>query len=368
MDARAFAQARADKLAAAMGDEDAPEVDLPEEPEEAPEGAAADAGDSPDRDDDEGHAAQEGEPDDAAAPSDEPEEPDDEAAAAVDAADAAEAELGEDATAEEIAEARDAAVSEFYVGRYKTREAAEEAYAEKDETIKRLYAEREQLKAQVRQQPAAQQDQLDEGEWRTWAQETIAEGGGQQGALAALKAGGMAGYQLYLEEWSADEDSRSEALAFNTALMQEIAQARPAQPAEPQEDPADRHREARELVLIKRPDLPEYEDAMIEVVDKLDAPTREWLKQQAAQGVHGEARVLDYLYLEARSASPGTKSLAAAKEAERRASSARRAKVGATVASAEATPGRTPLSEADQRVLDMVNKRREVWGLEPKEQ
>src|SRR5215471_11142313 len=67
---------------------------------------------------------------------------------------------------------------EFFVGRYKTREAAEAALAEKDRMIDQFFREREQY-AQIEQEP----QELDVGAWHEWAEQMVASGAGERGAL-----------------------------------------------------------------------------------------------------------------------------------------------------------------------------------------
>jgi hypothetical protein len=272
--------------------------------------------------------------------------------------------LPEDATAEERQEAEDRAVEDFYAGRYKTREEAERGIAEKDDTIQRLHRERAELRQQLEAAAAEQAAvPLDTRAWQEWAEEQVESGAGQQGALEALREGGYEGYQIYLKAWLEDDEGRADAVLFNNAMMMEIAQRAPA--PEPERTPQEEAVAARALALQRRPDLVEYEDDMAAVVDQLAPETREWLKEEAQSGVEGKARALEYLYLEARAGRAPRREAAQKRENARRRSSATAAKVDATVTSSEATPVRTPLSEAEQEALRVKNERRVAWGQEP---
>jgi hypothetical protein len=359
-----FAEARARKLREAIGEEEPTPGAADDEPVEAapeagPPTPAAVDDHSPSSVDDPESAAPEVE---AEAEVDEQGRSEDEAVAeALD-------ELPDDATQEERDAAEEQARSEFYVGRYKTREDAERGIAEQKLTIDRQFNEMKRMREALAAQPEPQQQQLDLPQWEEWAQREVENGAGERGAIAALENGGYQGYQIYLKAWLDDEDGRADAMLFNNAMMMEVADARAqaaTAPIEQSADPGLVMVEARRMVEAKRPDLGEYESAMVEVVEQLDEGTRAWLTEQAQEGAEGQARVLDYLYLEARTRTAPKQAEAAAREAERRATSARRAKVGATVASAEATPARTPLNEAELAVIRTKNVRRKEWGLEP---
>jgi hypothetical protein len=97
-------------------------------------------------------------------------------------------------TEEELAEAE---AEDFYIetpaSKYRTKEAAEEAYAEKDRTIDRLFSELAQRDQQRPQEAEQGPAELDVPAWDQWAEQAVAEGQGVQGAMEALRTGGAQG-------------------------------------------------------------------------------------------------------------------------------------------------------------------------------
>jgi hypothetical protein len=299
------------------------------------------------------------------------------AAAAEAAADAAEAELPDDATDEERAAAREEAERDFYVLRYRTREEAEAGFREKEELIGRQGLELGEMKKQLealqaeRQAVQEQPKQIDRAAWTEWAEQAVAEGMGAQGALEALSQGGYAGYEVYLREWLSDPEQVAEATLFNNALTLEMSEQRAAAAAAPAIEQqravaaADESVVAKQRLLEKRPDLNDYEETMAEILDTLPPERRTWLRQQAESGVEGKETALEWLYLEARLSKASTVAEAAVTERKQRETSAARAKVAATTSTAEGTPTRTPLTEAERKAIALRNRNREAWGLEP---
>lgn len=296
----------------------------------------------------------------------------------------AEDELPTDATQEEIDQARQDAADEFYVGRYKTREAAEAAYAEKDATILRLHQERDQLRREAEERAKAaaetEPEEIDQAAWRTWAEEQVEalEDPRQAEALAvkALEVGGYDGYQVFLAAWLESEDPavRSRATPFNNSVMLEMSRVRAEAAAAPrhQEDDRQQTREqaldAREKIAARYADFAEMEKRFPKVSEELDDETRDYLTQQAAEGVDGKARVMDYLYLRARATATDSKQRAKTEEKRQRVASADRDKLAATVQTGEAKPTRTTLSETESKALAVRNARRREWGLEELEE
>lgn len=297
-----------------------------------------------------------------------------EAAGAEAAADAAEEALGEEATAEEREEARATAEAEFYVGPYRSREEAEKGLAEKDaligshgHRIDEVTRQLEALQAQVEVDESP--EELDTEAWQEWAEQKVSAGAGHTGALEALREGGYKGYEIYLRSWLSDPEQIAEATLFNNALTMEMAEQRAAAAAAPtpeqqaQSVVADQQA-AQAAVLARRPDMPEYTDAMGEVLDSLPQERVDWLRAQAESGREGAELALEWLYLEARVHRSGPVTAAAEAERKQRTASADRAKLAATTSSAEGTPARTPLTEAERKGLAVRNRNREAWGLE----
>jgi hypothetical protein len=302
-----------------------------------------------------------------------------EAAGAEAAADAAEEALPDDATAEEVEEARANAESEFYLGTYRTREEAERGLAEKDALIgrhgQRIDEVTRQLEALQSEREAVNEtpEQLDVEAWQEWAEEKIETGAGAQGALQALTEGGNQGYEIYFKAWMRDPDQAADAILFNDALKLEMAAQRAAIASAPTPEQLEAQAESDRLaaqaaVEARRPDLNEYRDAMAAVVDDLPQERLDWLRAQAESGREGAELALEWLYLEARVHRAGPVSAAAEAERKQRAASADRAKLSATTSSAEATPSRTPLSEAEKAGLAVKNRNRVAWGLDPIEE
>lgn len=301
-----------------------------------------------------------------------------EVAAAEGAADAAQDALGEDATEEEIDAAREEAKDEFYAGRFKDREQTERALAEQNQLIGRQGQELGELRKQLQERADAdaQPDQLNLPEWQQWAANSVEENTGNKaaleaGALEALKSGGYAGYEIYAQEWlsSEDERDRASAIVFNNAIMMELARQPQAQTAAPAAGSvSDEAAAARAIVIEKRPDFEELAEDMDAFVELADPETRQWLMEQAQDGVAGKARALDRIYLEAAASKSDSRMRAQVEERRQRVLSAGVAKVGATVASSEATSSRTPLTEAEQRAIDYKNRLREHWGTEQRDE
>lgn len=309
----------------------------------------------------------------------EPTEPtEQEEEAAEEAADEAAEALGEDATEEEREQARQAARDEFYAGTYRTREEAEKGIAEKDETLKRLFSEKntlEQRLAAVEAERAQQARELDTPEWEQWAQEQVASGAGEAGAMTALEHGGYDGYQIYLRHWmnatdedgNPDADARAEALLYNNEVVMSIAEVRAAAAAERQrQQPSaqDEIGEAAALAKARYPDLDEYADKMAEVVTTLPDDDIQFLRRLAEQGVQGKAKATEILYLQARAMSQSTDN-AKQVERRRRKASADAATLAATSLTAEGTAARTPPPATEQAALDRKRGLRERQNLPP---
>ena len=285
-------------------------------------------------------------------------------------------EYGEDDADSDEQEGQDEEPTEaFYVGRYKTKEAAEEGFAEKDRTIDRLFKElheRQAYQPQVEQQP--QQPQFDANEWNEWAEQAVAQGQGVTGAMAALENGGAAGFDIYLAHWMNDPDQRGQALAFNNEVQRQyaarhaVAAVQPLVEQQRQQAALGEADMARQTAQNTREDFAEYEDEIHRIAsgenDVLPAETRQCLTGLAQQGgAEGKAFVWDYLYLTAKATTAESRARAQREERKQRRASADQRKLAATVSSAEGASVRTPpMTEAESRVIQKRNAIRKRLG------
>lgn len=295
--------------------------------------------------------------------------------AAEEAADAAADALGEDATEEEREQARQEARDEFFLGTYRSKEDAERGLAEKDETLKRLFSEKNLLEQRLReaedrrQQEEAEPQELDLPAWDQWALEQVEAGAGQAGAMAALREGGYEGYQVYLRHWLASEDpaERAEATLYNNEVVMSIAEVRAAvasQQARQQPSAAEQREQAYAQLKLRRPDLDDYHEQMTAIVSELPQEDILFLRRLAETGVEGQMRATEWLYQEAKSRGSST-SEAQKVERQRRKASAAAATVQATSPSAEGTSSRTPPPAAEAEALKRKAGIRERMNLKP---
>ena len=256
---------------------------------------------------------------------------------------------------------------EFFVGRYKTREAAEAALAEKDRMIDQFFREREQY-AQIEQEP----QELDVGAWHEWAEQMVASGAGERGALEALQNGGAEGYDIYLGHWASDPDQAPLAHAFNNEVQRQFAEARamqavaPVMQREQASAAAGEAQRARAMISQQYPDFDEYDETINRLINEpgaLPEETRMRLTQMAQIGLEGKLHAWDFLY-HAAQASQGRKRGRAQAVADGRSKEASdRAKIAATVSASEGSQTRTPPSAAEAYVSDRKNAIREKMGL-----
>jgi hypothetical protein len=265
---------------------------------------------------------------------------------------------------------------DFYVRRYKTREDAEIGFAEKDATIERQFRELQELRERneaIEQAVDAEPQQLDVQAWREWAEEQVENGLGERGAMAALAEGGEDGYDIYISAWqrSEDEEQRAIAFAFNNKVQRAFAERRVAaamEAREPDRTPTEEAQLAQQRTASLYPDFDEYKEQMDRVATEpglIPESTKAFLRTLANEGgLEGKAQVWDYLYQRAKALGAPKRAQAAQVERRQRRASADAAKTSAMVSSAEGTPTRTPLTEAEQEVIRYKNERRERWGLE----
>ena len=326
---------------------------------------------------DSGSAAAPAEPDDQPDLDDRPTE--EEEAEAEAAADAAAAALPEDATDEEIETARQEARDEFYVGRYRTKEAAEAGLAEKDSTIERLFADKANLERQLREANERQEQQEQQGEpesldlpaWEQWAADAVEGGAGERGAMEALREGGYDGYRIYARHWLASEDpqERAAALDFNNEVIMQVAEVRAAAAAErarAQPSASEESEQAARLASSWHTDYGEYSEKMTEIASSLSDEDASFLRRLANDGVEGKARALEHLYFRAKAASPPAQKTETAEaiERRRRKASADAATLAATTPTAEGTTSRTPPpSAAEQAGIDRKKSFRQRQSL-----
>ncbi len=311
--------------------------------------------------------------------SDDTDSPPDEAASSADeeaaeaAADAAEDALPDDATDEEREAARDEAREDFFVGRYKTREDAEQGIAEQKLTIDRLNSERNQLTRELEETRAARQEEpqeIDLPTWDAWAQEQVEAGIGEQAALQALEHGGYAGWEVLMKHWLASEDpqERAQATIHNNGMIMEIASARAAAAANEranQPTEADLQAQAHSIAKQKYPDIDDFTAEMSKVVTEMPEDEAAFLKSLIDEkGVAGRAQVLRMVYLEAKNRDGGAKVETAKAERQRRRVSEDRATTEATTSSSEGTrASRTPPPAAEAYAIERKRGLRERQSL-----
>jgi len=282
-----------------------------------------------------------------------------------------EGEPGEGIEEEEPEEITDAELEEFYVGRYQTKEAAEEGLAEKDRTIDRLFQElheRDQQQPQEEQGPA----QLDMPAWHQWAEQAVAEGQGISGAMEALRTGGPEGYDIYLAHWLSDPEQVPQAQAFNNQVMRQMATNQAMQAVTPlmqreQERMIEDEAEVAKLIASDgKDDFEELQPEMDRLVREqglLPEQTKQRLAAMAQQGgVEGKVHAWEYLYMAASAAKGKNRAKAQRVEDGRRRAAADRAKVAATVSTSEGAVTRTPRSEAESYVVQKKNAIRQRLG------
>jgi hypothetical protein len=285
-----------------------------------------------------------------------------------------EEEAPEEPSAEEEEQEEDE--EEFFLvtdsSRYKTPEAAAEAFSEKDRTIERLFKELNERDRQRQAEPQQPQE-IDVRAWNEWAAQVVESGAGEHGAMEALRTGGQQGYDIYAAHWIGvdDVEERAKAQAFNNVVQREFAAQsalRAVSPllAERQKQTEGQEAEAaRERVKQQHPDFDDYADEMDKLITEpglLSENVRQWLFDLSKQGAEGKERAWDYLYMAAAAKAAPSRRKAADAERSRRRASADRAKVAATVSTSEGAATRTPLSEAELTEIRYKNRLRKEWG------
>lgn len=260
---------------------------------------------------------------------------------------------------------------DFFLARYRTKEAALEGMAEKDRMIDTLFRENHQLRDQREAEP--QDRQLDVPAWKAWAEDQVEQGAGIAGAMQALERGGEDGYDIYFAEWAKDEDQRAEALAFNNKVQRNIAKLEAQQAVEPalqrdrQDTAAADAVAAQQRVAAQHPDFAEYREEMdrIMVDDSVISPaTKQFLAELAEQGPDGKERAWEFVYMAAKATKAPTRRAAQAEAKKQRRASADADKVAATVSSAEGTAVSTPLSAEEREINRRKNVMRARNGME----
>jgi len=258
---------------------------------------------------------------------------------------------------------------DFYLGRYKTKEAAEAGMAEKDRMIDSFLRWRAE-EPEEEPQPQGPQ-QLDIPAWNEWAEESVAAGLGQEGAMQALQTGGAEAYDIYFGYWASDPDQSAQAHAFNNWVTRYYAEQRAEMATAPlfQRDAAQAARSeaerAQEIVAEQYPDFNDHMETMNRLVGEeggLPPETRQRLQQMSQVGLPGKIHAWDFLYQAARAQNGESRRKAQRVEEGRRRAAADRAKVAATVSSSEGAQTRTPLSEADAYVVQRKNAIRQRLG------
>lgn len=261
---------------------------------------------------------------------------------------------------------------QFYAARYKTKEATEAGIAEKDRLLDMFF----RREAERGQQPQAEEPQeLDVNAWHEWAEEQVENGAGAQGALAAINGAGEFGrqaYNIYLQHWLADPEQQAAALAFNNEVWEVFAERRAEAAVAPlRQEMAQRAAlteasRAKEMVAARYPDFNDYQEEMDRLAKGngvLPDDTRRYLSGLADQGVGGKARAWEHLYLIATHTQGARQTKRNNAVSKSRKASAEKAKIAATVSSAEAGGARTPPSEAESYAIKRKNEFRRRQGL-----
>jgi len=291
-----------------------------------------------------------------------------------------EPEVGEEPEAEPEAEPEEmdtepeaepeAEIEDFYLGRYKTREAAEAGLAEKDRMIDQFFREREAFAVREAEQQQEPQE-LDRQAWHEWAEDAVASGAGERGALDALAQGGAEGYDIYLGHWASDPEQAPFAHAFNNEVQRQFAEARAMQAVTPlmqreQAQNADTEaRQAKELIAAQYPDFAEMQETMNHLINDPNAlppETRARLAQMASVGIEGKIHAWDFLYHAASASKGRSRGRAQRKQDAAGKAASDRAKIAATVSSAEGTQTRTSRTATEEYVLRKKNAIRAELG------
>jgi hypothetical protein len=281
-----------------------------------------------------------------------------------------EEEEGEEAESAEEAEAR-----EFYAGRYLSREETERGLGEKDAYIQRLEAERNQWlqQAQPQMQPEPEPVQIDPAEWMEWAQEALTQVDPMSVWQAAYNRGGEAAADVAIRAMYASEDpeARRWATQWDYYYANAVEDARRAPEVEQQQRQQAQQSferetyEARAEMQRRYPDYEQVEPEIEQYVASLpDGIERSNLQALATEfGAEGKLWAYEQLYRAVRANAP--ERLVEAKVTERKKSEerSRAKKISATVATATASPERTPLTEAEREEIAYKNRIRKAAGL-----
>jgi hypothetical protein len=262
---------------------------------------------------------------------------------------------------------------EFYLARFRDKEAAEKGWQEAQWTIQRLYDERNERLQAEQQQPQGPQE-LDIGAWSEWAAELVEQGAGIEGARAALTHGDTQGFDIYMAHWlqAEDPDERVQAALINGEVQRQFAARRATEAVRPQfEQTQEQHLVeeamlARQIAGSQHDDFDEYLEEMDALVRSengmLSEATKAWLAEESQKGVEGKVRAWDHLYLAARASRGPRQQQATTVERRRRTMSSDAAKIAATVSTSEGSAARNPPNEAELAVIRKRNAIREKLG------
>jgi len=276
----------------------------------------------------------------------------------------------EAAEEEEETEAEEPVEDGFFIARYKSREEAERGLAEKDATIQRLYDERNQ-QLQYQQPEPEGPVQIDVEQWIEWAGEEIQRRDPREVFAEAVSHGGEdAGFLVIDAMYATGEPSMMrEATTLATDYRMAYAQAVESQQRAPEiqrQQQAEVQRQAvqaRAAMVNAYPDYEQVEAEMNSLVDSLDSQTRVILEEVSKAGEEGKRFVLWTLYNAARSETPERLVEAKVTQLRKADERSRSKKIAASVASATASPERTPLTEAERDDLAVKNRIRKGAGL-----
>ena len=258
---------------------------------------------------------------------------------------------------------------DFYLGRYRTKEAAEAGLAEKDRMIDSFL----RWRAEEPEREVADEgpQQLDVPAWNHWAEESVAAGRGQAAAMEALQNGGPEAYDIYFGHWANDPEQAPQAHAFNNWVTRYFADQRAQMATAPllqqnaEQSARSEAQEAQQIVAAQYEDFADHLETMNRLVSEeggLPPETRERLQQMSQVGLPGKIHAWEFLYQAARATNGERRRKVDRAEEGRRRAKADKAKIAATVSSSEGAQTRTPRSAAEDYVIQKKNAIRQRLG------
>ena len=272
---------------------------------------------------------------------------------------------------EEQTEEEAQAEREFYAGRYLNKEETERGLYEKDAYIQRLEAERNQWMQQP--QPEVEAIQIDPAEWMEWAMEALAQVDPQSVWQAAYNRGGEQAAEVAIQAMYASDDpvARRWATQWDYHYANAVEADRRAPEIQQQQQQQARQSferetyEARSEMMRRYSDYEQVEPDIQAYVEALpNGIERSNLQALATEfGAEGKLWAYEQLYRAVRANAPDRLVEAKVQAAKKTEERSRAKKISATVATATATPERTPLTEAEREEIAYKNRIRKAAGL-----